>query len=115
MQIRNAIPWIRLGPINVQNITVGDLYANYEGDPLNVISSSTKKLYQVSGGKTDTHLKNYEKWKRDFPEGIFYLKEWQKLYSMAFLASRETKIQSLQFKIIHRMVPCRLLLLFKKC
>ena len=43
----------------------------------------------------------------DFPEDIFYLNEWQKLNGMAFLASRETRIQSLQFKIIHRIIPCR--------
>ena len=72
-----------------------------------MISCSTKKLYEVSGGKTDSHLKIYEKWRRDFPEDTFDLDEWQKLYGMAFLASRETKIQSLQFKIIHRRIPCR--------
>ena len=33
------------------------------------------------------------------------LNEWQKLYGMAFLASRETKIQSLQFKIIYGIIP----------
>ena len=49
----------------------------------------------------------HEKWKRDFPEDIFHKGEWQKLYGMAFLASRETKIQPLQFKIIHRIIPCR--------
>ena len=44
---------------------------------------------------------------KGFPEDIFYLNEWQKLYGMAFLASRETKIQSLQFKTIHRIIPCQ--------
>ena len=32
MQIRNAIPWIRLSPFNVQNISVGEIYVNYQGD-----------------------------------------------------------------------------------
>ena len=50
-----------------------------------------------------TRFKIHEKWKRDFPEDTFDLNEWQKLYGVAFLASRETKIQSLQFKIIHRI------------
>ena len=99
MQIRNAIPWIRLGPINVQNILAGEIYVNYQGEPLNVISCSTKKLYEVCGEKTDFHFKIHEKWKRDFPEDTFDLNEWQKLYSVAFLASL--------VKIIHRIVPCR--------
>ena len=65
---------------------------------MNVISCSTKKLCEVSSRKTDLHLKIHEKWRRDFPEDTFDLNEWQKLYGMAFLASSETKIQSLQFK-----------------
>ena len=61
MQIRNAIPWIRWGPINVQNISAWDLYVNYQGDPLNVIRCSTKKWYEVRGRKTDSHFKIHYK------------------------------------------------------
>ena len=32
MQIRNAIPWIRAGPIVVQDLSPGDIYVNYEGN-----------------------------------------------------------------------------------
>ena len=31
-------PGYRSGPINVQNISARDLYVNYQGDTLNVIS-----------------------------------------------------------------------------
>ena len=33
MQIRNAIPWIKFGPIVVQDLSPGDLYVNCEGNP----------------------------------------------------------------------------------
>ena len=56
MQIRNAIPWIRAGPIVVQNLSPGDI--NYEGNPLNVLNCSSKKLYDVVGGTTDLNFKS---------------------------------------------------------
>ena len=65
-----------------------------------MITSSTKTLYEVSGGKIDTHLKIHEKWKRDFPESIFDLNEWQESYGMAFLASKETKVIHLRGEIV---------------
>ena len=102
MQIRNAIPWIGSGPINVQNIPAGDIRVNYQGDPLNVISCSTKKLYEVSGRKTDLHLKIHEKWRRDFPDDTFDLNEWQKLYCMAFLASRKPRCSRFSLNYIYK-------------
>ena len=64
-------------------------------------------FYNVIAGKFNGCYKVHEKWKEDFPEDNFSLQQWQKLYSVAFISSRETKLQSLQFKIMLRIVPCR--------
>ena len=86
MQIRNVIPWIRSGPISVQDLSPGDLYVDYEGNPLSMFNCFSKKLYDIVSGMIDSNLKVHEKWKNDFPEDIFDLNERQKLYGMAFLA-----------------------------
>ena len=61
-------------------------------------------LYNVIAGKFNGCYKVHEKWEEHFPEDNFSLQQWQTLYSVAFISSRETKLPSLQFKIIHRIV-----------
>ena len=106
LQIKRAIPWIR-SRMTIQDISPRDIFICYEEKPLNIFDCSSKMLYNVIAGKFNGCYKVHEKWEEDFPEDNFSLQQWQKLYSVAFISSRETKLQSLQFKIIHRIVPCR--------
>ena len=106
LQIKRAIPWIR-SRMTIQDISPRDIFICYEEKPLNIFDCSSKMLYNVIAGKINGCYKVHEKWEEDFPEDNFSLQQWQKLYSVAFISSRETKLQSLQFKIIHRIVPCR--------
>ena len=63
--------WIRAGPIDVQDLSPGDICVNYEGNHLNILNCSFrtgqstpitlncsfKKLYDIVGGMTDINLK----------------------------------------------------------
>ena len=93
--------------MTIQDISPRDIFICFEEKPLNIFDCSSKMLYNVIAGKFSGFYKVHKKCEEDFPEDKFGLQQWQKLHSVAFISSRETKLQSLQFKIIRRIVPCR--------
>ncbi len=51
--------------------------------------------------------KCYEKWAEDYP--IFKMAEniWPNIFKLSFNTTRETKLQSFQYRIIHTTITCR--------
>ncbi len=49
-------------------------------------------------------------------QGIYCIEEndWSHIFKQCYFCSRETKLQSLQFKIMHRIIPCKKWLLDQK-
>ena len=47
MQIRNVIPWIRSGPISVQDLSPGDLYVDYEGNPFSMFNCFSNYIVEL--------------------------------------------------------------------
>ena len=55
-------------------------------------------------------LSSREKWERDLNMQI---EDWNAIYSMPFIITRNSFLQNFQFKIVHRILPCNSFLL--KC
>ena len=105
LQIKRAIPWIK-NRMTIQDISPRDIFICFEEKPLNIFDCSSKMLYNVIVGEFNGCYEVHKKWEENFPEDSFSLQQWQKLYTLAFISSRETKLRSLQYKIINRIVPC---------
>ena len=47
------------------------------------------------------------KWLVDFPQlNNFDVNKWSNIFTIPFNVTRETKLQSFQYKLIHRVIPC---------
>ena len=47
------------------------------------------------------------KWSKDFPMlDDVSADKWESIFKMSFTATRETKLQTFQYKLIHRVIPC---------
>jgi hypothetical protein len=62
-------------------------------------------IYRKKTGKTP---KSKKKWSEKYPNYFENNSElWENIYRLAFNVSRETKLQSFQFRINHRILPCK--------
>ena len=66
--------------------------------------SSIKMVYEVIVQKKLTVPTAVAKWTEMFE---IVEDDWPAIYKQPYMVTRETKLQSLQYKIIHRIVPCR--------
>ena len=107
LQLRAAIPWLRGLVVSDHRPRAYDLLIGYKTKTINLYSLTSKNIYGVLLDNLTHVSKAKDKWCQQFPEEQFDGQKWSICYTMAFKASRETKIQSLQFKILHRIVPCK--------
>lgn len=79
---------------------------NKEG-PQNIAVFSAKKMYQSLVSKDSISNAAFHKWSVGV-DGIKITseQEWQEICTNTFGASRETKLQSLQYKLLNRIIPC---------
>ena len=109
LRLRKAIPsnWVTdilantqlLDNTDIPNLMIGDA-----DNILDVCHTSTKKIYDHLVFKRYVRPTALNKWL-----GMFEIVEddWQDIFKLPYLATRETKLQSLQYKIIHRIFPCK--------
>lgn len=78
-----------------------------EGFPLELSSLSAKDMYNNFLQKDQQINAAYNKWTAG-EDGISIdsPQEWNEVCTRAFSSSRETKLQSLQYKIYNRIAPC---------
>ncbi len=80
---------------------------------VNHLAASTKNIYDILILNKYVRPTAFDKW-----QGIYCIEEndWSDIFKLCYLCSRETKLQSLQFKIVHRIIPCKKLTLhLAKC
>lgn len=110
LQIRSAIPckWKRtlIHPANPE-LELLPLVRRSDGILMVVSNKSAKKIYQELIKCKTLQISSQNKWADVFPiieaEWPTY---WKDIYTSAFKAARDTKFQALQFKLIHRIIPC---------
>ena len=115
LQIRSAIPW--KSKLSMQNDVTEPmcLYVDdIEGCPVNLLNLHSKIMYNIVRKQFYKIPTARSTWQKTYKDLSPMSELWNKLYTTAFRCTRETKLQSLQFKIYHRIVPCRLYLYKRK-
>ncbi len=71
---------------------------------MNLLTASTKNIYDILILNKYVKPTALDKW-----QGIYCIEEndWSDIFKLCYFCSRETKLQSLQFKIVHRIIPCK--------
>ena len=61
-------------------------------------------IYINKKGKQPTCIKRWYEW---YPNMIHEENIWAGIFKLPFTICRETKLQSFQFRVLHRIIPCR--------
>ena len=111
LQIRQGIPhqWKQI-LIDANNISLKPylpfkITCNKVTKP--VFKITCKEIYWHIIGRSKHCPSSKEKWYKSFPlmrENSIEL--WPDIYKLPFIITRETKLQSFQYKIIHRIIAC---------
>lgn len=77
-------------------------------DPLDILAASPKMMYRALILQANTQSTAFRRWSEpeSQPLQIKSKEEWNEANLSVYRATRETKLQSLHFKIINRTVPC---------
>lgn len=114
LQLRSAIPckWKRL----IQSKRTQDLIPKpsikaADGTVLQIVDASAKRIYQAILPFKLPRVTSQGKWNEIYPTGEVNQKEkWEEVYTSPYKATRETKLQAFQYRVIHRTIPCNRLL-----
>lgn len=112
LSIRLNIPshWHNLISANWQPLPQHgpDIYMSLNQEGPQIVSAlPAKRMYKCLVSQEQITSASFRKWSK----GIDNIKvdnehEWQEMCSRTFSSSRETKLQSLQYKLLNRIVPC---------
>ena len=109
LSVRKAIPskWITditSSPDIRSDIDNVNLNINVMGNTVNVCNATTKNLYNCLILRRYVRPTAMDRWLE-----LFDINEddWYSIFMTPYKATRETKLQSLQYKFIHKIVPCR--------
>jgi len=111
LQIQNSIPkeWIKrikhTQTIPTPNTTEINIIINNKIQKLNITTSKDFYWHIINANTySPTCIK---KWSETFPTlNKEYNQEWKNIFNTVFKICRETKLQSFQFKITHRIISC---------
>ena len=111
LQIRQSIPleWRRALSTyavnaNSPKIINRSINACFSGKVKPFISSKTKEMYQECISRKVQVPTSLERWRVLYPE--ITGDNWKDIFTRPFKTVRETKIQSFQYKIVHRIINC---------
>ena len=114
LQIRTAIPWLSSMTLQNNEDNPTSLYIGEGERSVDVTCQSSKNIY-----KTIRHRKNrtptaIAQWEKKYTDLLDTPSLWKNIFVSPFLATRETKLQSLQYKIFNNIVPTRKYLFNRK-
>ena len=109
LRIRKAIPsnWITeisSSPGIKSNIDNINFRINVSDNVLNVCNASTKTVYDCLILRRYVRPTALNRWLEVFDIDD---EDWNSIFVLPYKATRETKLQSLQYKFIHRIISCR--------
>lgn len=99
-------------PMDKRVNPVGLYIAGVDGRLLDLGNMSTKELYQVLMKGKNPRVAAKASWIREFEDydGVDSDLQWAYWYKVPYLISREVRLQSFQFKVLHRTIPCNVYL-----
>ena len=107
LQIKQAIPHIWKKQIkNLSNWvkqTVKPLYIKINGSSVNFLETETKTLYWALLNNQKNIPNCVKRWEAQYS---IESEHWQNIFLIPFQSCRETYLQSFQYRIIHRILPC---------
>lgn len=110
LQLRSAIPiqWKRkLIDTSAQEITCLPSFNDIEGTSQNILRQTSKQIYYLIIRFKKPAVSSQSKWNEVFPTGKDTRDEhWAEIYKRPYQSGRDTKLQSFQFKLCHRIIPC---------
>ena len=110
LQIRHGIPLTWRGLLTRHENQcancdiVDDVYVRINNKKVPISQSETKLFYQYFIAEKSQLPVCIEKWKEIYPE--IKNEEWNEIFKHPFRITRETKLQTFQYKIIHRIINC---------
>lgn len=112
LQIRSCLPfdWRRhlLGCANPEISIIPQIQAS-DGSLVDILNITSKRIYSIIIAKKRQPVSAQRKWLIEFPPpaNVPVSDFWESKYRCSFRSTRETKLQSFQFKLLHRILPCR--------
>ena len=110
LQIRQALPynWRQyLKRLNVHDNTEPQILLKFKSKPIPFIKYKTSQFYQMlielQQNKNLTQPKCIDKWNETFNIDI---NAWEEIFQRPFRVCRSTRLQSFQFRLLHRVITC---------
>ena len=75
-----------------------------EQKDVSIINTSTKIVYQIIILRQYVQPTALDRWASDFNIAE---DDWKNIFYQPYTCTRETTLQTLQYKIVHRIFPCR--------
>lgn len=99
-------------PIDKEVNPVGLYVKGVRDNQIDLGNMATKELYQVLMQSKKHKIAAKAAWTREFEdiEGILSDLNWTYWYSLPFSITREVRLQSFQFRVLHRTIPCNVYL-----
>ena len=107
LQIRQSLPlnWRQLIKNKAVTIKVSVPFVNFSGKPTPLVTAATNISYNQLIKNKYVKPAGIQKWQSVTP-GLILEEEWPDIFRRPYRCSRETTLQSLQFKIVHRIINC---------
>ena len=107
LQIRQSLPlnWRQLIKNKAVTTKVSVPYVNFSGKPTPLVTVATNMLYNQFMKNKYVKPAGIQKWQSVMP-GLISEEEWPDIFRRPYRCSRETTLQSLHFKIVHRIINC---------
>ncbi len=112
LQLRQSIPSAWRNKIHEsnkkseKNLTIA-VHLNTSTLVKNIRLLKCKDYYWHIINQSKTIPRCIQKWQETYPKFENVDKHvWHRIFNMAFITTRETKLQSFQYRIIHRIIPC---------
>ena len=107
LQIRQSLPlnWSQLIKNKAVTTKVSVPFVNFSGKPTPLMNAATHISYSQFIKNKYVKPAGTHKWQSVTP-GLISEEEWPDIFRRPYRCSRETTLQSLQFKIMHRIINC---------
>lgn len=104
---KEIFPWHPYGP---KEDPPGIYLNSIDNSSQNISCMKASTIYWNIIAKKNYPIPSVKKWISEFP-GIFSINSrpddiWDKIYPLYFRVQREVKVQSLQYKLLHWIIPC---------
>ena len=107
-----AIPkeWFQCIKVNNKQVILTNTSHTYSiengsDSDLHLLKASTKQIYNVFVKRKAVPPSSLEKWEIDI--GIDFGNEWKTIFKLPYHCTRSTQLQALQYRILHRYLPCK--------